>query len=262
MTRWLLYGVACVGILATLRFTLMPPRPPQPVVPPQPHADRGAEAFATLFTRSYLSWDAAHPDLHQRALAPLVGAAMDADAGLQVPATGAQSVQWTDIAQERDGPQGDRVYTVAAQTDHSGLIYLAVDVARATNGRLRLLGYPALIGPPLVSAAPADPDQSRRDVSDVELVTVVKRALRNYLAGSANNLNADLTPSARISSPVQPLQMRDLALLKWAPRGRSLLATVHAGGADGAEYTLRYELDVARLAARWEIAAIQMDPTA
>jgi hypothetical protein len=186
---------------------------------------------------------------------------MDADAGFQLPASGSETVQWAEVAQSRDGAQADRIYTVAAQTDRNGLVYLTVDVARGSDRRLRVVGYPALVGPPLVASAAADPDQGLPDVSDGGLTTVVRRALRNYLAGSTNNLNADLTPSARISSPAQGLQMRDLTALKWAPGAGSVLATVHAGGTDGAQYTLRYELDVARLGSRWEIAAIQMDPT-
>jgi hypothetical protein len=186
---------------------------------------------------------------------------MDADAGFQIPLSGRETVQWAEVAQSRDGPRADRIFTVAAQTDRNGLMYLTIDVARGPDGRLRLAGYPALVGPPLVASAAADPDQGLPDVSDGGLITVVRRALRNYLAGSTNNLNADLTPSARISSPAQGLQMRDLTALKWAPGAGSVLATVHTGAADGAQYTLRYELDVARLASRWEIAAIQMDPT-
>ncbi|HEV3229590.1 MAG TPA: hypothetical protein VGY97_08960 [Solirubrobacteraceae bacterium] len=262
MTRWVFYAVACVGILATLRYMLVPPRPVRAVLPAARPPDRAAEAFATLFARSYLTWDAARPDEHQRAMVSLLGTAVDADFGFQAPPSGTQTVQWADVAQARDGPQGDRVYTVAAQTDRNGLVYLAVDVARGPDGRLRLLGYPAVVGPPLVAAASADPDSGLADVTDGALITVVRRAVRNYLAGSANNLTADLTASARMSLPAQPLQMHDLALLKWSPGQRSVLATVHAGGPDGAEYTLRYELDMAQLEARWEVAAIEMDPTA
>jgi hypothetical protein len=49
--------------------------------------------------------------------------------------------------------------------------------------------------------------------------------------------------------------------LQWAPRGGSVLASVEAGDRDGVIYALRYELDVRRVDERWEIAAIQTDPT-
>ena len=57
---------------------------------------------------------------------------MEPGAGLQPPAGGEEQVQWTEVVQERTGAPGElRVYTVAAQTDTAGLVYLAVSVARA-----------------------------------------------------------------------------------------------------------------------------------
>ena len=41
----------------------------------------------------------------------------------------------------------------------------------------------------------------------------------------------------------------------------SVLASVQAEDSDGVGYELTYELDVRRVQGRWEIAAIQTDPT-
>jgi hypothetical protein len=98
-------------------------------------------------------------------------------------------------------------------------------------------------------------------VSDPALQTVVERALRNYLADSGSELQADLTSSARVSLPAQALMLEALQRLDWsAEGGDALTATVQASDAHGARYTLAYDLDVAQVAGRWEIAAIQMDP--
>ena len=41
-----------------------------------------------------------------------------------------------------------------------------------------------------------------------------------------------------------------------------MLAAVQAQDGRGAQYTLAYELDVARAQGRWEVSAVQMDPDA
>ena len=58
------------------------------------------------------------------------------------------------------------------------------------------------------------------------------------------------------------LALQSLQSLVWAPGAGAVLAVVQAQDQRGAQYTLAYELDVARLQGRWEISAIQMDPDA
>jgi hypothetical protein len=55
--------------------------------------------------------------------------------------------------------------------------------------------------------------------------------------------------------------VRRVAALSWSPDRASVLASLDAVDRDGVAYTLRYELDVRRVDERWEIAAIQTDPT-
>ncbi len=169
-------------------------------------------------------------------------------------------MDWTDVVQARESEPGEHMYTVAVQTDSAGLIYLAVSVARTPAGTLALTGYPAFVGAP--ASGPAQVSARLREVSDTRLATVVQRALRNYLASSSAELAADLTGGARVSLPTLPLSLQTMQSLQWAPRGTSVLATVQARDARGAEYTLTYELDVTHAHDRWEIAAVQMDPDA
>ena len=131
---------------------------------------------------------------------------------------------------------------------------------RDSGGALALAGYPAFVGPP--TAARWVARDTRREVADRALSTVVDRALRNYLTASASDLAADLTADARVSLPSLALTLESLQRLDWTPDGRSVEAVVQAQDGRGAQYTLAYEMDVVRLQGRWEIAAVETDPDA
>jgi hypothetical protein len=261
LPRMLLLGASFAGLLASARFAIAPPQPAasaraDPAPAPQ---DLAAEGFAQLFARRYLTWEANNPEAHQRALAPFVGTGMEPDAGQQPPSSGEEQVQWTEVVQERTAAPGQHVYTVAVQTDTAGLVYLTVSVQRSADGALQLVGYPAFVGAP--ASGPASADDDLREVADPALQTVVERGLRNYLAGSGADLAADLTSTARISLPAAPLNLEAVQHLDWSAEGGDVVsAIVQAQDAHGARYTLAYDIDVALLAGRWEIAAIQMDP--
>jgi hypothetical protein len=264
LPRYVIYALALVAALASARFALDPPRAALPAALLRRPAteDLAAEGFATLFARAYLTWEAQHPEAREHALAPFVGPGMDADAGLQPPPSGEQRVQWTQVVQQRSPLAGEIVYTVAADTDTAGLLYLTVSVVRKPGGALALAGYPAFVGPPASGPAQTDADGRLREVSEPALTTVVERALRNYLAGSPSELAADLAPGARVSLPGIELALQSLQSLQWAPGAGAVLALVQAQDQRGASCTLAYELDVLRAQGRWEISAIQMDPDA
>jgi hypothetical protein len=262
LPRHVLYALALAGALASARFALDPPRTALPAALLRRPAgeDLAAEGFATLFARAYLTWEAGHPEAREHALAPFVGSGIDAGAGLQPPASGEQRVQWAQVVQEREPQTGDHVYTVAAQTDAAGLLYLTVSVLRKPGGALALAGYPAFVGPPASGPAQTASNGRLHEVSESALSTVVERALRNYLAGSPSELAADLAPGAHLSLPGIELALQSLQSLQWAPGAGAVLALVQAQDQRGTQYTLAYELDVLRAQGRWEIDAIQMDP--
>jgi Conjugative transposon protein TcpC len=261
LTRWVLCATATAGLAASARFAIAPPRPPTTPSPVVERRDLAAEGFASQLTRAYLTFDGDRPDAHRAQLASFVGDQLDADLGLRAPRGRNQRVRWTEVVQSRTGAVGSRVYTVAAQTDRAGLIYLSVDVARGRDHALRLDGYPALVGAPLSAPAAAAPEGSLRNITDSRLRATCQRALRNYLARAGDNLNADLTGDAVVALPGLVLSLQRLTDLQWAPHGGSVLASVEASDRDGVTYQLRYELDVRRVDQRWEIAAIQTDPT-
>jgi hypothetical protein len=258
--RYLLQALALVGLLASARFAIAPPRPAVAArAPASANAiDRAAEGFASLFARRYLTWNAREPEAQRLSLEPFVGSSLEPGAGLQPPESGAQNVQWTQVVQARAAGAGEHVYTIAVQTDAAGLLYLSVETIREADGGLALAGYPAFVGPPASSAAPAEPHL--REVEDPALVTVATRALRNYLARAESELAADLAPGARVSLPAMALALQSVESLDWTAAGSALLAIVRARDAHGVQYTLGYELDVVESAGRWELTAIQVNP--
>ncbi len=262
LPRYLLCAMAAAGLAASVRFAVAPPEPrsatPAGHRPAPP--DQAAESFAALFARRYLTWNAAEPQANARALESFVGPGMELDAGLQLPASGEQRVEWVEVAQAREPAPGEHVYTVAVQTDTSGLLYLTVSVRRMASGELALAGYPAFVGSP--ATGPAQMGGRLREVNEPALATVIERVLRNYLAASSGELEADLTAGARVSLPGLPLALKSMQRLDWAPGGGSVLATVQAQDRRGVQYTLAYELNVAREQGRWEVSAVQMDPDA
>jgi hypothetical protein len=260
LPRHLLQALAVVGLLASARFAIAPPRPvlARASTPSVDFVDRAAEGFASLFARRYLSWDSRDPEAHRLALAPYVSSSMAPEAGVQPPEGGQQNVQWAQVVQARIVAPREHAYTVAVQTDTNGLLYLTVSVVREADGRLALGGYPAFVGAPASTTAASF--GRLREVEDSALETVVTRALRNYLARAESELDADLAAGARVSLPAAALELQSLDSLDWSSHGSSVLAIVRARDGHGAQYTLAYELDVLSSAGRWEVSAIQMNP--
>lgn len=220
---------------------------PQPSPPPPPRAtaDAPSEDFALQFARAYLSYDAARPGARARALAPFLPSALDSGAGF-FAASGAQRVLWAQVASDQRALAGGRVITVAAGVStQRAPVYLAVTVRHERGAPLALVGYPAFVGAPSVDTAAAPPPRS--EVEDPAVRAVVERVIRNYLAGSAPNLAADLTAEATVTLPTVALRARSLDQLVWAagPGSGAVLATVTATDPSGATYTLAYELGIA-----------------
>jgi Conjugative transposon protein TcpC len=260
LPRHLLQALAVMGLLASARFAIAPPRPAiaHASAPSADLVDRAAEGFASLFARRYLSWDWRNPEAHRLALAPYLSSSMAAEAGAQPPEGGEQTVQWTQVVQARSVTPNEHAYTVAVQTDTDGLLYLSVSVVRGSDGSLALGRYPAFVGAP--ASTTAAPFPQSREVEDPALQTVVARALRNYLARSESELDADLAAGARVALPATQFELRSLDTLDWSFDRRSVLAVLRARDQHGAQYTLAYELDVLSSAGRWEVSAIQMSP--
>ena len=231
----------CLGVRACF-FTAPAPGTPRVTAP---QADSPSRAFALQFARSYLTYDSARPGIRLRALAPFVGGQLDPEAGL-TPGRGRQSVLWAEIASDQRALAGGRLITVVAGISGERLpTYLAVAVEHPHGEPIRLLGYPALVGAPSMST-PA-PAPQRETVTDPALGEVVDRVLRNFLAGAAADLRADLTRDAEVTLPTRRLRLEEVSELSWLgePGSGAVLATATATDGGRTSYTLTYELGIA-----------------
>lgn len=256
LPRRALVSAAVVLSLLGLRGLFRPaPSPTVRTIAPLGQSSSGSSnGFAEAFARAYLTWDSLRPEQHAAGLAPFLGPDVDVDAGLPVPATGRSRVAWTATVGQTVTDPGRTVVTVATARDgRPGLSYLAVPVTAAGRG-LAVADYPALVGRP---APPALPGRAGDDVDDQDLATVLRRALRNYLAGEDGNLRADLATGARITPPSRRLVLDDVVSLQWAGRARGRVSAVVVARDPSGDvaYTLRYELRVAQRD-RWYVAEI------
>jgi hypothetical protein len=252
-TRWVLYLVAIVGVLATARNAIAPPHERVVVTSTEHQPDAAAEWFALSFARAYLTWTS-NPATHETALAPFVGVGADSDAGLTPAAGSSERVSWVAVAGEHDAVAGERDYTIAAGLASGATRYLAVAVDAA--GTPTLMRYPALVAPPPPAPAVALDGSGLPPVTDAALVAVLTRALTNYIGSSSENLAADLAPGARVAPVAKGLTLR--AIPRLAIQGAdSVLAVVTAADAEGDVFTLGYEVALAQLGGRWEITGIQ-----
>ncbi len=258
--RYLLGLAALFGIVASARFAILPPKAVllSHRVGVVSRPGLSAEGYALLFARDYLTWDASQPQGSVRALEAMTGAGMEPDAGRQIPASGEQSVEWAQVVQEREAAPSEEVYTVAAQTDTAGLVFLTVAMQRTQQGQVVLASYPAFVGAPALGSAQLA--EGVRNVSDTSLRTVVERAVRNYVADAPSELAADLTPAAHVSLPAAGMALVAVQRIAWMADARSVMAVVQAQDRRGAQYTLAYELDVVEAQGRWEVSAVQVNP--
>ncbi len=243
--RHLASAVLLVLLAVGLRTIFFPPAPARATAHPASSFDAPSEDLALRFARVYLTYDAADPSAREDALRPYLPVGLAADAGFSA-AHGSRRVRWEEVASDQSALVGGRVITVAADvSDEATPIFLAVTVRHEAGRPLSILGYPSLIGAPaLTTTAPEVP---REAVSDHAVSEVVDRVLRNYLAGSAPELRADLTGDADVTLPTLDLRLREVREIDWVdgPGSGAVLATVSAEDREADTYTLTYELGIA-----------------
>jgi len=222
--------------------------------------DLPAGVFAERFAAAFLSFDAADPAARERALAEFDGSQLGATAqGYLPPNKGARSVEATAIVRQVTAPGALR-FVVAATTRPGGRMFLSVDVRRDARRALQVVGLPAIVGAPLEAGAAPAPGGA--DVDDTQVTTVVRRALRNYLAGSTDDLAADLMPSAVVSVPTHAMSLVGVQEMHWETGvPTSVLATVTTRDEAGVQLDLVYELALSRRGARWFVAGIHTNPS-
>lgn len=242
--RYLATAALFVFFALGVRATFFSSAAAAPAAASAPTADAPTEDFALQFARAYLSYDAARPGERNRALAPFLSGQLSSGGGFTA-ASGSQRVLWAEVASDQPALAGGRVITVAAAVSSRRLpLYLAVTVRHESRQPLALVGYPSLVGAPAVDTEAGEP--SRPAVTDRAVSEVVDRVLRNYLAGAAPDLKADLSAGADVTLPTIQLQVREVEQILWVAQAGSgaVLATVSASDAGGNSYTLTYELGI------------------
>lgn len=232
--------------------------PPQAVIVERPMAgapDLPAQLFAQDFAAAYLSYDAEQPDRRIRALEAF---SEDNLWGYTPPAAGSRVVTRTAVEQVYPKPDDQALYVIAANTS-TGLAHLSVTVGRDENGALRIVGLPALVGSAARAMATEAPRSSSSDVDDAALKTVVERAMRNWLAHSTADLEADLSPDAQIALTDETYELDHLISLEDLNDG-SVRSTVVVVARSGEQLTLAYDVNVEKRADRWTVSAIQVLP--
>src|SRR3954469_15061441 len=250
-----LAGLLVCAVLV-LRSAARPEATTEPPARVQTPFDLRAEGFAEAFARAYLTWDAADPASHERAVARYTSQALNPGAGMHLPRVGKQRVLWTRTVV--DEPRShERLITVAAETSRQA-VDLIVAVARDPRGMLFISRYPAI-----VAQSPADPGASpavEQPVDDSTLLAVVRRAVRNFVSGQRADLLADLDRGAFVVVPQQRLRPHAVRDVTWVLPQRRVAAVVEATAPDGTGLTLQYELDVVRRAGRWLVRSVGTNP--
>jgi hypothetical protein len=211
--------------------------------------------FAEGFARAYLSFAPSDPDARERRLQGygFVDAASSPDDGGRV----ARRIIWTAALSSQKPSLDRRVVTVLAD-DGDRQWYLAVTVSRDRGGRLYVAGPPAVVGPPMVaSTATSTPEL---EVEDATLRQAAERIVRHYLVAQRTDLVADLAPRAVVTTPRVPLRVADVVATTWVERPSRVAVSLVAAGPRGLRLTLRYELIVVRVAGRWLVRSIQVNP--
>lgn len=233
-------AIVALLLILGIRSIVSPPKPAS--APLSVTADAPSRSFALQFARDYLTYDARRPAERDRALATLLPTSLAQGAGV-FPESGKQRVLWADVASDQPALIGGRVITVAAGVStQPDPVYLAIPVRHPPEGSVSLAGYPSFVGAPSVDTSAGG--SSYDEVSDPAVEEVVTRVLRNYLAGSAQNLKADLSDEAYITLPTVELHLEAIEQLVWLGGSGSgaVLATLLARDAHKVTYTLTYEV--------------------
>ena len=213
MPRYLLSAAAACGLLASARFAIAPPSPaaPSAVRAPEPQ-DRAAEGYAVLFARRYLTWEAAGRRRESRRCRRSLAPESDPRPARCSQRQASSGSNGAEVVQVRIRP-GTRVYTVAAQTDTDGLIYLTAGVVRAAGGastrRLSRIRGCSLIAARFPTPGGARTGRTRpghgRDPRGSQLPRRLRRRARCRFASQAH-----------VSLPTDQLTLDSVEHMSWA----------------------------------------------
>lgn len=252
--RIAIIGAGVLLAFGGLRSAIAPPAPtagPTVIVRSAPAA---VAPFAEAYVRDLLTWDATDPGERERRLAAYLADGLDPDGGIAPVPGRSQRPEWTvaSTARAAERRSGWRVAVLTGLPDGRRMT-LVVPVTTGAGGSLVVSDYPSLSA--LAARGTARAVEWNDTVEDAELERVVERALRNYLAGRAGDLQADLAPGARITTPETASRLVRVEELAWQQHGRRVAVLAAAELPHGTRLRLRFHLALER-DGRWFVAAI------
>jgi hypothetical protein len=264
LLRVLLIAALGLLVLLGLRDAVRPfvaGRPvPAPTSPTAVYPREPAEAFAVRFAMTYLSFDGAHPDARQRALA------------VYLPDGGDPALGWDGNGKQTalEGvPAGIEVesanralVTVAVLVDQQRWVYLAVPVV-SDQGGLAVAAAPALVPPP-GRASWQQSSNAASDDQDSTLSSQLRPSLtaffRAYASSSGNELAYYTAPGAQLqglSGEVALGELSDLSVAQGGSEGREALATVRwLDRHSGASLTEGYRMRLVLINGKWLVGQV------
>jgi Conjugative transposon protein TcpC len=264
LLRVLLAAVLGLLLLLGLRDVVRPfvaARPaPARISPTAVYPREPAEAFAARFAMAYLTFDGAHPDVRQRALAAYL---IDGgDPGLGWDGNGKQTALEGVPAGIQVESANRALVTVAVLVDQQRWIYLAVPVV-SDQGGLAVAAAPALVPPP-GRASWQQPSNTTSDDQDSTLSSQLRPSLtaffRAYAASRASELAYYAAPGAEIQGlggEVELGELSDLSVMQGGSDERDAVATVRwLDRHSGASLSESYRLRLAQVDGKWLVGQV------
>ncbi len=220
----------------------------------------GAEAFAIRFALSYETYDGAHSDARQKALAPYL--ADGADLAMGWDGNGKQAAvqalpSGIDVEDAREAQ-----VTVAVLIDGGRWVYLSVPVI-SDHGAFAVAAAPALVPPPgKATRTQPSPDLNFQD--DSTLSSQLRASATTFFSAYARSTATDLdyysAPGVHflgLGGTVDLAEVTSLSVAQGPPDRRVAVASVRwLDKASGASFVQPYRLELALYADRWLVSQI------
>ena len=266
LLRVLFVAVLLVLLLLGVRDVLRPfvpflaGRQPPTADPAAAYPREAAQAFAVRFALSYETYDSAHPEVRQKALAPYLADGADLAAGWD--GNGKQSAvhalpSGIDVQDAREAQ-----VTVAVLIDNGRWVYVSVPVI-ANQGAFAVAAAPALVpSPGKAATAQPGPDLNFQDDSALsnQLRASVTTFFSAYARSKTNDLDYYSAPGVHfpgLGGAVDLAELTSLSVALGPSDRRVAVAGVRwVDRATGASFVQPYRLELALYADRWLVSQI------
>jgi hypothetical protein len=261
---WLAVALVLIRGLSSI-LSPAPEAPARAAAAPSGGAvDQEVGAYAETFVKRWLSYDVAHPEYREIALARYLAEDLDAAGGVEVPESGPnQAVEETSVARVRPNGPGRSLVTVAATVASRRLStrYVTVPVQQGAGGALVIYDLPSFEAPPARAEAPEIDTNGLAAEERDAIEDLVGRFFAAYLSGREGALAYFLPPGTALEATSERYTVTELSSVKQVGRSegpqRTVIAVVEAKDREtGAVYLLRYQALLVYRGNRWLVARV------